>query len=175
MFFNHHFITHQTETRVSPQINFRLPNSPVLFGTKIYLPAQIIQPQFFTAPLQQHQQSPQKNGWEVAAEILCAIGLGVIVGGALILTATAIAELLGPRRNTAPLTAAQRRFIRERDGEICFYCGDYAPDGHVDHRTSRVNGGGNEPENLTWTCVFHNCSKGSMNDADYLALLEAYC
>lgn len=165
----------QIETGVSPQMNFQLPNLTVSLGGKIYPSAQVIQRQFFTAPLPPQQQPPQQTDWEIVAEILCALGLGVIIGGALVLTTVALVELLRPRRNNVPLTTKERRFIRERDSEICFYCGDYAPDGHVDHRVSRANNGGNEPENLTWACGFCNCSKGALNDTEYIALLESYC
>ena len=177
MFFNQPIITQTNDFRVSPQIDFRLPNSSFSFGNQMYSPALFFQQPQAARPAQPAQQPPshpQKTGWERAAEILCAVGIGVIIGGVLVLTAAAVAELLRPRRNSVPLTAKERRFIRERDGEICFYCEDHAPDGHVDHRISRSNGGGNEPENLTWACVFCNCSKGAMNDFDYLLLIEAY-
>lgn len=175
MFFNQPFITQQNEVCVSPQFNFRLPNSSFLLGNQLHLSSlSFRQPKIAVPPVQSQQYQQQKTGWEIAVEIVCALGLGVIIGGALVLTTAAVVELLRPRRNSIPLTAGERRFIRERDGEICFYCEDYAPDGHVDHRVSRNNGGGNEPKNLTWACVFCNCSKGAMNDTDYLLLIEAY-
>ena len=175
MFFNQPIILPTNHFRVAPQISFRLPNSLFLLDNRVYLPALPFQQPQQVAPLQQQPQQQQRTGWELAAEILCAVGLGVIIGGTLVLTAAAIAELLRPRRNNTPLTTKERLFIRERDGEICYYCDDYAPNGHVDHRVSRANGGGNELENLTWACVFCNCSKGAMNDTDYILRLEAYC
>lgn len=176
MFFNQPTILQQTQIRSIPQFSFQTLSSSLLLSNKLYLPALSFQLPLIAAPPIQEQQPPQqKTGWEIAAEIICAVGLGIIIGGALVLTAAAVAEMLRPRRNSVPLTAGERRFIRERDGEICFYCGYHAPNGHVDHRVSRANGGGNEPENLTWACVFCNCSKGSMNDTDYLLFLESYC
>ena len=173
MFFNQPIITETKKSRISSQIDFRLPNFYFASGNNIYLPTvKLPQPPVagITQPPEQQQQ--QKTGWELAADILCAVGLGVLIGGALVLTGAAIVELLRPRRNNIPLTPGMRRYIRERDEEICFYCDDFAPDGHVDHRISRNNGGSNEPENLTWACVFDNCSKGSLNDNEYIALLQ---
>lgn len=178
MFFNQPIATQTNNFRVSPQIYFRLPSPSFSLGNQMYLPALSFQQSPFAPvakPVQPPQQRPQKIEWELTAEILCAVGLGVIIGGALVLTAAAIAALLGPRRNDTPLTAKERRIIRERDEEICFYCDNYAPNGHVDHRMSRANGGGNEPENLTWACVFCNCSKGALNDIEYISLLGSYC
>lgn len=173
MFFNQPIITETKKSRISPQIDFRLPNLYFPLGNTTYLPS-VALPQYpiaaKTLPFEQRQE--QKTGWEIAADFLCAVGLGVLIGGAVVLTAAAIAELLRPRRNSVPLTPGMRLYIRERDEEICFYCDDYAPDGHVDHRISRNNGGSNEPENLTWACVFCNCSKGSLNDDEYIALLQ---
>lgn len=173
MFFNQPFINEILKSRVSSQIDFRLPNFYFSPANNFYFPTvQLPQPPVVvkTQPFERQQQ--QQNGWEIAADILCTVGLGVVIGSALVLTVTAVAELLRPRKNSTQLTTGTRRFIRERDGEICFYCGDFAPDGHVDHRISRFNGRGNEPENLTWACVFCNCSKGAMNDTGYILLLE---
>lgn len=173
MFFNQPIITETKKSRVSPQIDFRLPNFYFPSGNNSFLPTVKLQPPPVTINTQpSEQQNQQKTGWEIAADILCAVGLGVLIGGALVLTGAAIVELLRPRRNNIPLTPGMRRYIRERDEEICFYCGDYAPDGHVDHRISRNNNGSNEPENLTWACVFCNCSKGALNDTEYIALLQ---
>ncbi len=167
MFFNQMVFIRENKYRQNPQISYQLDNAPYLFGNKInYFPALTTRPQAII-PL----QSP-KTGWETASEILGNFALGVLVGGALALTAIAVIEFIRPRRNSVPLTLGMRLYIRERDEEICFYCGDYAPDGHVDHRISRNNNGSNEPENLTWACVFCNCSKGALNDTDYIALLK---
>lgn len=116
------------------------------------------------------QQQPTQNPLGGA---LLGFGLGIVLGGAVLGIAEILDELFSPVRNDEPLTASMKRYIRERDGEICLYCEDYAPDGHVDHRVSRDNGGGNEPENLTWACAFCNRSKGAKNDTDYFRLLQA--
>lgn len=167
MFFNQMVFTQENNHRNNQQISYQLNNAPYIFRNNInylrLLPAQ----QQTVTPIQ-----PPKTGWETASEILGNLALGVLIGGAFVLTAVAVFELIRPRRNSVPLTAGMRRYIRERDEEICFYCDDYAPDGHVDHRISRNNGGSNEPENLTWACVFCNCSKGSLNDYEYIALLQ---
>jgi hypothetical protein len=172
MFFNQPIIIETKKNRVSAQIDFNLPNYYFSSGNIIYLPAVKLWQSPVATKTQPFQEQQQKNGWEIAADILCAVGLGVLIGGALVLTGAAIVEMLRLRRNSVPLTPGMRRYIRERDEEICFYCGDYAPDGHVDHRISRNNGGSNEPENLTWACVFDNCSKGALNDTEYIAFLQ---
>jgi HNH endonuclease len=71
-------------------------------------------------------------------------------------------------RNDEPLTPRQKALVRARDKEICAYCGCDAPNGHVDHRVSRVNGGSNHPNNLSWACSTCNWKKGAMNARQYL-------
>jgi len=167
MFFNQMIFIQENKQRQNPQISYQFHNARYLFGNETnYFPAIDANQQVIT-PIQ-----PPKTGWETASEILGNLALGALIGGALVLTAIAVFELIRPRRNSVPLTSGMRRYIRERDEEICFYCGDYAPDGHVDHRISRNNNGSNEPENLTWACVFCNCSKGALNDTEYIALLQ---
>jgi 5-methylcytosine-specific restriction endonuclease McrA len=75
------------------------------------------------------------------------------------------------RRNVEPLSAGLRAYIRERDEEICTYCGCYAPEGHVDHRVSRANGGSNRVNNLSWSCAPCNQSKGSMSARQFTRYL----
>lgn len=173
MFDNQPVIVRHNQYHPAAQSVFLMPPTYYLLGNRIYI-LPVSQKMVF-APVLQPVVREEKTGWEMAAEILNSVALGVLIGGALVLTAAVIFELIRPRRNNIPLTNATRRYIRERDEEICFYCGDYAPNGHVDHRVSRANNGGNEPENLTWACVFCNCSKGAMNDTEYIALIESYC
>lgn len=74
-------------------------------------------------------------------------------------------------RNDEPLTASLRARVRERDKSICAYCGYHAPDGHVDHRVSRANGGSNHMNNLSWACARCNCSKGANNARQFMSCL----
>ena len=76
------------------------------------------------------------------------------------------------RRNNEPLTPRLRAYVRERDEEICAYCGRYAPDGHVDHRVSRVNGGSNHLDNLSWSCAECNWKKGAMNARQFIRHIQ---
>lgn len=108
------------------------------------------------------------------SETLVAIGGTILVTAGIIGIGNALAELFQPQYNSEPLTQNIRNYIRDRDDEICLYCEEYASNGHVDHRISRYNGGSNNLDNLTWACVFCNCSKGSMNDTEYIKLLELY-
>lgn len=73
--------------------------------------------------------------------------------------------------NYEPLEAWKREVVRARDNETCTYCGRYAPAGHVDHKTSRINGGSNLLRNLAWTCAPCNCSKGRRNAREFRVLL----
>jgi hypothetical protein len=106
------------------------------------------------------------------SESLMAIGGTILVTAGLVGAVMAIGALLQPRYNSVPLSKRVKNYIRERDNEICFYCNRYAPNGHVDHMISRYNGGSNDLENLTWACITCNCSKGALNDVEYLALLR---
>lgn len=72
--------------------------------------------------------------------------------------------------NDKPLNNRDRCYIRERDYEICYYCGIWAPNGHGDHMQSRRDSGPNAYWNLTWACVLCNLSKGSLNSEEFLAL-----
>lgn len=108
------------------------------------------------------------------SESLAVFGLSFLVTVGIVGTLVAIGATLQPIYNTVPLSKSVKNYIRERDEEICFYCEEYAPNGHVDHRVSRYNGGSNDLDNLTWACVFCNCSKGSLNDTEYIRLMESY-
>jgi hypothetical protein len=104
-------------------------------------------------------------------ESLAGLAVATLVTvGAIALLKGAV-ELLIPLYNDAPLSHSTRNYIRQRDKEICYYCDGWDPNGHVDHMTSRANGGGNEDENLTWACSPCNLTKGRLN-AD--AFIEAY-
>lgn len=102
------------------------------------------------------------------------ITAGLVIGGIIV-----IADVLGQALNSLfqtynrkPLTATDRAYIRERDDEMCYYCGTWAPNGHVDHMTSRLNGGSNAIWNLAWACITCNCTKGSLNCDEFLAAYE---
>jgi len=72
-----------------------------------------------------------------------------------------------PRPNREPLEAWKKNFVRERDDSQCQYCGGYAQKGHVDHKTSRANGGNNWLNNLCWACAPCNLSKGRRNAPEF--------
>lgn len=106
------------------------------------------------------------------SDIVNTFATGVLIGVGIAAVAGVVELLLTPTYNGRSLNQITRNYIRERDGEICFYCYGHAPNGHVDHRISRYNGGSNEIHNLTWACVSCNCSKGALNDDEFLQLLE---
>lgn len=77
-------------------------------------------------------------------------------------------------RKDEPLTPRLRARVRERDDAFCTYCDRYAPDGHVDHRVSRVNGGSNHLNNLSWACSGCNLKKGAMNARQFMRRSNFY-
>lgn len=107
--------------------------------------------------------------------------LSEVIGGVIKLTAVFIgigllAEALTPpptprrrrpRPNYTPLEPWKKAFVRERDDSRCNYCGRRVTSGHVDHKTSRVNGGSNRLNNLCWACAPCNLSKGGMNAHEF--------
>ena len=116
---------------------------------------------------------PPKSLAEILEDVICAaVGIGVVI----VIGATAsqlIDSALGPTRqsraskrrqpNYEPLESWKKQLVRVRDDNICSYCGIHDPAGHVDHKTSRANGGSNLLRNLVWSCTSCNCSKGRMN------------
>lgn len=63
----------------------------------------------------------------------------------------------------------KKRFsVLKRCGFKCVYCGREPPEVtlHVDHRTSRVAGGGDEDDNLVAACSDCNFGKGATSDQD---------
>ena len=105
-------------------------------------------------------------------EVLVGFGIAALLTLGVIALIDVAGALLSPSVNDAPLLASTRAYIRERDDETCLYCGIWAVDGHVDHRISRKNGGGNEVENLAWACITCNCTKGAMNDYEFITAYE---
>jgi len=116
---------------------------------------------------------PPNSLAEILEAVICA---AVGIGAVMVIGATAaqlIDSALGPTKksrarkrrqsNYEPLENWKRQLVRVRDGEICSYCGIHDPAGHVDHKTSRANGGSNLLRNLVWSCISCNCSKGRMN------------
>lgn len=110
-------------------------------------------------------QSQGPSVWDGLFKIfVVAVGVSILVEAAK--------AILGPQYNDEPLTKRDRNYIRSRDQEICFYCSVHAPNGHVDHRISRANGGPNDYDNLAWACASCNCSKGALNDTEFLSLMQ---
>jgi hypothetical protein len=124
---------------------------------------------------------PPKSLGEIIEDIVVgALGVGVVfvVGaGAVSLLESIFAapEPAAKRKsrepNYEPLETWKKELVRARDNETCSYCGCYAPQGHVDHKTSRKNGGSNLLRNLAWACGSCNCSKGRMNAPQFRKLL----
>lgn len=116
---------------------------------------------------------PPKSLAEILEDVIgAAVGVGIVlvIGAAAAQLIDSAFGTTKPARvykrrqpNYEPLEDWKKQFVRVRDGEICGYCGVHDPGGHVDHKTSRANGGSNLLRNLVWSCVYCNCSKGPMN------------
>ncbi|MGB8509881.1 MAG: HNH endonuclease [Pyrinomonadaceae bacterium] len=120
-----------------------------------------------TRQVQQRVAAGESNGWGAA---LFFIALGILVFVDFHDPAPK-ARIRFRGRNDEPLSASQRARVRERDESVCTYCYRYAPDGHVDHRVSRANGGTNHMNNLSWACASCNCSKGARNARQFMRLV----
>lgn len=116
---------------------------------------------------------PAKSFGEIIGDVIGVVlsaGTVIVIGaGAINLLESIFGEAQPANKrkrrapNYEPLETWKKEFVRQRDDEICTYCGCCAPRGHVDHKTSRANGGSNLLRNLAWACGHCNCSKGRMN------------
>lgn len=61
-----------------------------------------------------------------------------------------------------------RRFIFDRDGHACTYCGSTDLPLHCDHVVPVSRGGSSEPENLTTACKPCNLSKNDRTPQEWL-------
>lgn len=62
---------------------------------------------------------------------------------------------------------AVQRYVFERDGHLCKYCGCKEGPFHLDHITPWSAGGEHTAENLTVACARCNWSKGAMTIAEW--------
>lgn len=125
---------------------------------------------------------PPKGLGEIVEDLLTGLAGAAVVIGASLGAAMLLENMFSPsspppryrRRkapNRQPLERWKREYVRQRDAEICAYCGCRDPQGHVDHKTSRADGGSNLLRNLTWACSSCNCSKGRMGARQFRALM----
>jgi hypothetical protein len=124
---------------------------------------------------------PPRSSGEIIEDILTgvlAVGTGFVLAAGAVLLLESILGTPEPAKqqrsrtpNYEPLEARKKNLVRARDGEICHYCGCHDPYGHVDHKTSRANGGSNLFRNLVWACGSCNCSKGRMNAPQFENLI----
>ena len=66
-----------------------------------------------------------------------------------------------PERLTRESWSRVREIVKGRDGEMCQYCGQPAPDGEPDHILPLARGGTDAVTNLVWSCQECNRSKGA--------------
>ena len=77
------------------------------------------------------------------------------------------------KRYTSTSWNRLRRQIKNRDGSICYYCGEESPSGDLDHIIPLSRGGDDSPSNLTWSCSECNQSKGDKTPLEWLYPHEA--
>ena len=75
-------------------------------------------------------------------------------------------------KNNTGAFKAQRLRVLARDQYVCQYCGSPGAT-HCDHVISKVNGGGDEMENLVAACARCNQLKGSKSVGVFLGRLSA--
>lgn len=125
---------------------------------------------------------PPKGLGDIVEDLLTGVASAAVVIGAGLVAGMLLENLFSPSSpplrkakykapNFEPLERWKREFVRLRHAEICDYCSSHDPQGHVDHKTSRADGGSNHLRNLTWACASCNCSKGRMGARQFRALM----
>ena len=66
-----------------------------------------------------------------------------------------------------PISASVRRFVMERDGETCRYCGGVNGPWHLDHVMPASRGGPSIADNLVVSCLPCNLSKGAKTPEEW--------
>lgn len=66
----------------------------------------------------------------------------------------------GPRPIGVALSPEVRAAVIERDGDVCFYCGEKGAPLHIDHVLATSRGGTDQMDNLVVACAACNMSKG---------------
>ena len=65
-----------------------------------------------------------------------------------------------------------RNLIKKHHGDICHYCGSYAPNGQADHVLPLAKGGTDAVDNLVWSCERCNQSKGDKTVEEWIQTKE---
>ncbi|WP_185959613.1 HNH endonuclease [Lentibacillus cibarius] len=63
-----------------------------------------------------------------------------------------------------------KKFVLERDGFICYYCGFYGDT--IDHKISKSKGGLSTPRNCVCSCGECNSEKADMRYKEYLEIIN---
>ncbi len=79
------------------------------------------------------------------------------------------------RRSRVGTTLPIRELAYREQAGICHYCKRFVPNLRgwtIDHKTPKAKGGTERPDNKVGCCSCCNACKGTMNEAEFLALLE---
>jgi len=75
--------------------------------------------------------------------------------------------------NSIRLTGSKARKIRDKVrnifSDVCYYCGEEAQTGHIEHKIPLAIGGTNDLDNLVWSCADCNLSKGTKTSEEFIA------
>lgn len=83
---------------------------------------------------------------------------------------------LGNRTISQTTTTSWNRLkgiIKRHHGDICHYCGNYAPNGQVDHILPLTKGGTDAVDNLVWSCEQCNQAKGDKTVEEWMQTRES--
>lgn len=80
--------------------------------------------------------------------------------------------LHGAERSRPAIPLDIRRRVKERDGLLCVYCGDYEGPFEFDHRHPVSRGGRNTIENVCMACRQCNRSKGALTAEEFIGLSQ---
>jgi hypothetical protein len=69
-------------------------------------------------------------------------------------------------------TIEEIKQLREKQGNRCYYCGDYLVNVHIEHKTPLIRGGSNDISNIALSCPLCNIRKHDMTEEEFLVVIR---